>query len=128
MADLIEETTPMTKTKEKILFETNELVISLNTQVAVLTNSNNDLKRTVEGYMDKLDRKMDKLDERDATLDQRVTIMRNDLTKAEGKVDAIIGDVMELKEQIGAQDARWKIGDLIVGAGALVAGLIAWFK
>ncbi len=27
------EETPMTKTKEKILFETNELVIALNTQL-----------------------------------------------------------------------------------------------
>ena len=30
--------------------------------------------------------------------------------------------------QTSTLSARWKIGDLIVGAGALVAGLIAWFK
>jgi predicted RNase H-like nuclease (RuvC/YqgF family) len=93
-----EEVTTMTRTKEKILFETNELVISLNTQVAVLTNSNNELKNTIEGYMAKMDRHMEKMDERDATLDQRLTILRNDVTKEQGRLDNVIDDVAELKK------------------------------
>jgi predicted RNase H-like nuclease (RuvC/YqgF family) len=84
-------------TKEKILFETNELVISLNTQVAVLTNSNNALRETIEGYMARMDRTMDKMDERDATLDQRVTIMRNDITKLETNQQHIRRDVDDLR-------------------------------
>jgi SMC interacting uncharacterized protein involved in chromosome segregation len=90
MANANEEVTTMTRTKEKILFETNELVISLNTQVAVLTNSNNELKKTIEGYMEKMDRQLDKMDERDAILDQRVTILRSDLNN-------VIEDVKDLK-------------------------------
>jgi predicted RNase H-like nuclease (RuvC/YqgF family) len=121
MADLNEET-PMTKTKEKILFETNELVISLNTQVAVLTNSNNALKGTIEGYMEKMDRKIDKMDERDATLDQRVTIMRNDLTKVEGKIEALQDDVKELKADRKLFDWINFIITAIVGAGAYFFG------
>jgi CII-binding regulator of phage lambda lysogenization HflD len=92
-----EEVTTMTKTKEKILFETNELVISLNTQVATLTLSNNMLKDTIESYMSKMDRHMEKMDERDATLDQRMTMVRNDLTKEQGRIDNVISDVAELK-------------------------------
>lgn len=94
-----EETTIMTKTKEKILFETNELVISLNTQVAVLANSNNELKRTIEGYMERMDRTLEKMGSRDENLDQRVTMVRNDLTKVEGRVDAIKEDIDELKKK-----------------------------
>jgi predicted RNase H-like nuclease (RuvC/YqgF family) len=93
------EETIMTKTKEKILFETNELVISLNTQVAVLANANKTLNDTIQGYIEKMDKKIDKMDERDATLDQRVTIMRNDLTREEGKTDTLRRDVDELRKK-----------------------------
>jgi predicted RNase H-like nuclease (RuvC/YqgF family) len=115
-----EEVTTMTRTKEKILFETNELVISLNTQVAVLTNSNNELKRTVEGYMEKLDRQMEKMDERDATLDQRLTILRNDVTKEQTRLDGVIEDVKELKN-------KSNILDMISIAFTAVVGTVMYF-
>lgn len=114
------EETVMTKTKEKILFETNELVISLNTQVAVLANANKTLNDTIQGYIEKMDRKIDKMDERDATLDQRVTIMRNDLTKLEGRVDTIVDDVKELKSKSNLFD--W-INLLVTGG---VGALLYW--
>lgn len=113
------EETPMTRTKEKILFETNELVISLNTQVAVLTNSNHELRRTVEGYMEKMDRTMEKMGERDAMLDQRLTILRNDLTKAEGKIDNVVDDVKDLK-------SKSNLFDIINLAVTAIAGTIAY--
>jgi chromosome segregation ATPase len=89
----------LSETKEKILFTTNELVVSLNTQVAVLSNSNKALTAAVEKYTEKIDLKMDKLDERDATLDQRITILRNDLTRAEVKIEAVNESIKELKNK-----------------------------
>ncbi len=99
-----DELSPMTKTKEKILFETNELVISLNTQVAVLANSNNELKRTIEGYMERMDRAMEKMGDRDANLDQRITFLRDDVTKVQGRTDALKEDVDELKKKSNLMD------------------------
>lgn len=114
--------TEMTDTKEKILFETNELVISLNTQVAVLTNSNNELKHAVEGYMARMDRQLEKMDERDANLDQRMTILRNDLTKEQGKVETLQNDVKELKDKTRLFDWINFIVTAIVGALAYFFG------
>lgn len=107
-------------TKEKILMDTNQLVISLNTQVAVLTNSNNTLKETVEGYMEKLDKKMDRLDERDATLDSRMTVLRNDHTELKGKVDNAVDDIRELKN-------KSNLFDLINLAVTAIVGTIMYF-
>lgn len=87
----------LSQTKEKILFTTNELVIELNTQVAVLRTSNDNLKATVEAYMQKMDRVLDRVDERHAIMDGRITLQRTDFTRLEGKVDAVIDDVKELK-------------------------------
>lgn len=94
----------LTPTKEKILFDTNQLVVSLNTQVAVLTSSNNALKDAITTYMEKMDKKIDRMDERSATLDQRLTILRNDLTKAEGKIDNVMDDVKDLKSKSNILD------------------------
>jgi predicted RNase H-like nuclease (RuvC/YqgF family) len=112
----------MGSTKEKILFETNELVISLNTQVAVLTNSNNELKRAVETYTERMDKKIDKMDERDATLDQRITILRNDLTKEQGRIDNLQESVKELKGKSNLFDFINFVVTAIVGALAYFFG------
>ena len=110
----------LTDTKEKILFETNELVVSLNTQVAVLTNSNNELKRTVEGYMEKMDKRMERQDEKDANLDQRITILRNDFTRAEGRIENIQDDVKELK-------AKSNLFDILNLAVTAIVGTVMYF-
>jgi predicted RNase H-like nuclease (RuvC/YqgF family) len=112
----------LSETKEKILFETNQLVISLNTQVAVLTNSNNTLKGTIETYMEKLDKQMERAEERDATLDQRVTILRNDVTVQQVKLDNVIDDVKELKSKSNLFDWINFIITAIVGALAYFFG------
>ena len=110
----------MSDTKEKILFETNELVISLNTQVAVLTNSNNELKETIKTYIDKMDKRMERADEQHSTLDQRVTILRNDLTKAEGKIENLQESVKELK-------SKSNLFDLLNLAVTAIVGTIMYF-
>ena len=110
----------MSSTKEKILFDTNELVIALNTQVAVLTTSNDALKKTVENYMEKMDRHMDKMDERDATLDQRIVILRTDFTKEQGRTDTLRRDVDDLRN-------KSNILDLISMAFTAIVGTIMYF-
>lgn len=80
----------MSDTKEKILFETNELVISLNTQVAVLTNAFNENSRKLEKFIEKVG-------EQHERIDTRVTLQRNDITKIETKMDNLVEDVKELK-------------------------------
>jgi predicted RNase H-like nuclease (RuvC/YqgF family) len=112
----------LTSTKEKILMDTNQLVISLNTQVAVLTNSNNALKDVIEGYMGRMDRQLEKMDERDATLDQRATILRNDLTKVEGKIDRAQDDIRELRGKSNLLDFMNLVVTAVVAALAYFWG------
>lgn len=111
----------LTQTKEKILFQTNELVMSLNTQVAVLKQSNDELKATVTTYMEKMDKVLDRADERHATLDQRVTILRTDMASVQADIRNLHNDI----EDARANDLWQKLALLV---GTIIAGTIAWFK
>lgn len=113
----------LSQTKEKILFTTNELVVELNTQVAVLRTTNDNLKATVEAYMQKMDKVLDRADERHAIMDTRITLQRTDFTRLEGKVDATIDDVKELKGKSNLLDF---INLVITGLVAALAFL--WGK
>lgn len=104
----------LTDTKEKILFDTNQLVISLNTQVAVLSNSFSELKKVLEEFI-KLE------NERNEKFDTRLVIHQNDLTRLQTRLDNLEQRVNDLQ----AKMVWWDVAGII---GAIIAGVIAWFK
>jgi peptidoglycan hydrolase CwlO-like protein len=99
-------------------------VISLNTQVAVLANSNTELKKTIEGYMERMDRTLDNMSSRDESLDQRMTMMRNDLTKEQGRIDNLMDDVKDLKAEQGLYN---RINAIVTAIVTAVVGIISYF-
>lgn len=87
----------LSETKEKIIMDTNQLVISLNTQVAVLTNSLNNNTKIIEEFIKKED-------ERHERMDTRVTMQRNDITRLETKLDNVVEDMREMKTKSNLLD------------------------
>jgi len=103
----------LSETKEKIIMDTNQLVISLNTQVAVLTNTLNNNTKVIEEFIKKED-------ERHERMDTRVTMQRNDITRLETKLDNVVEDMKEMKD-------RSNLLDLINFAITTGVGTIMYF-
>lgn len=106
--------TELTDTKEKILFSTNELVMSLNTQVAVLNN-------TLMGLVDKLDEFIKLENERNEKVDTRLIINQTDIATLRIKIESLEKYVNYLQ----VRNVWWDAAGIV---GAIIAAVIAWFK
>ena len=101
-------------TNEKILMKDHDILIALHTQ-------NQELIRRVDSLSIQLsdNQKNNYLEFKAVAVSQ---------TKLEGDVEAIQKKDIEQDKRMDTMDTRWKVGDIAVGIGTVLALILAWFK
>lgn len=101
-------------TNEKILMKDHDILIALHTQVATLIGK-------VEGLSSQLQSNQ-------VTTFKEFKDVAITQTELKGEVRALEGDLKEAHTRMDKMDTRWKLGDIAIAIGTIVAVVIAWFK
>jgi hypothetical protein len=101
-------------TQEKINMKDHDILVSTHTLMG-------ELMRRFEGYIDTNNTRIMQ-NEREIS-----EIARNQV-RLDSENMSLKGMINALDERLDETEKKWKVGDLMVAAGTLVAGLIAWFK
>ena len=101
-------------TNEKILMRDHDILIALHTQ-------NQELIRRVDSLSGQLsdNQKNNYLEFKAVAVSQ---------TKLEGDVESLQKKNDEQDKRMDTMDTRWKVGDIAVGIGTILALVLAWFK
>ena len=101
-------------TNEKILMKDHDILIALHTQ-------NQEAMRK----LDSLSMQLSESQKNNYIEFKAVAVSQ---TKLEGDIEAIQKKDTEQDKRMDTMDTRWKVGDVAVGIGTVLALILAWFK